>query len=66
MSEFKIYAVKASNCGRQFSGRFKATDMRDATNQAVEHLNQWGRGWNVRINELKNQKLALKQWDESK
>lgn len=65
MSDFKIYSVKASNCGRQFSGRFKATDMRDATNQAVEHLNQWGRGWNVRINELENQKLALKQWDES-
>lgn len=65
MSDFKIYSVKASNCGRQFSGRFKATDMRDATNQAVEYLNQWGRGWNVRINELKNQKLALKQWDES-
>ena len=62
MSEFKIYSVKASNCGRQFSGRFKATDMRDATSQAVEHLNQRGRGWNVRINELKNQKLAMKQW----
>lgn len=65
MNEYKIYAVKASNCGRQFTGRFKALDMRDATNQAIEHLNQWGRGWNVRINELKNQKLAMKQWDDA-
>ena len=63
MSDFKIYSVKASNCGRQFSGRFKATDMRDATNQAVEHLNQWGRGWNVQITELKNQALAMKQFN---
>lgn len=62
MSEYKIYSVKANNCGHNFSGRFKATDMRDATNQAINHLNQWGRGWNIHVNELKNQKLAMKQW----
>lgn len=65
MSDFKIYSVKARNCGQNFSGRFKATDIRDATNQAVEHLNQWGRGWNIQISELKNQTLAMKQWLEN-
>lgn len=65
MSEYKIYSVKASNCGQQFSGRFKATDMRDATNQAHDHLKKFGSTWNVNINELKNQKLAMKQWNDN-
>lgn len=63
MTNEKIYSVRANNCGRQFSGRFKATDMRDATNKAIEHLNQWGRGWNVKVTELKNQTLAMKQFN---
>lgn len=62
MNEY-IYSVKANNCGQLFSGRFKAKDMRDATNQAIEHLNQWGRGWNVKVTLLKNQDLAMKQWE---
>lgn len=65
MSEHKIYAVKASRCGRRFSGRFKAINMRDATNQAHDYLKKFGSSWNVQINELKNQKLAMKQWEES-
>lgn len=38
MSEYKIYSVKANNGGHNFSGRFKAVDMRDATNQVHDHL----------------------------
>ena len=63
MTNEKIYSVRANNCGHNFSGRFKAESMKDATNQAIEHLNQWGRGWNVKVTELKNQTLAMKQFN---
>lgn len=65
MSEYKIYAVKAKNLnGSSFNGRFKATNMQDATKQALDYLNEWGVNWNVSINELKNQKLAMRKWEE--
>ena len=62
MSE-KIYSVKATKTGGKFSGLFKATSMVDATQQAVEELNKRGKDWNVKITELKNQKLAMKQFN---
>ena len=59
-----IYSVKASGCGHQFSGRFKAKNMKDATNQAHDHLKKFGSNWNVSITLLKNQKLAMQQWEQ--
>lgn len=58
-----IYSVRANNCGHLFSGRFKGKDMRDVTNQVVDHLSKWGKGWNIHVTLLKNQKLAMKQWE---
>ena len=63
MSTEKIYAVKASRKGGKFNGRFKATSMVDATNQAIEYLKDFGDEWNVQITELKNQTLAMKQFN---
>lgn len=63
MTNEKIYSVKATKTGGKFSGRFKATSMVDATQQAVEELNKWGKDWNVQITELKNQTLAMKQFN---
>lgn len=63
MSNEKIYAVKATKKGGKFNGRFKATSMVDATSQAVEYLKDFGDDWNVQITELKNQTLAMKQYN---
>lgn len=63
--EYFIYSVKASRQGSKFSGRFKATNIMDATDQAIAHLSQFGEGWNVEVNKLKNQTLAMKQWEQN-
>lgn len=59
-----IYSVRANNCGQLFSGRFKGKNMQDAKNQALDYLSKWGRGWNINVTLLKNQKLAMKQWEQ--
>ena len=57
----KIYSFKATGNGARITGRIKASDMPDATNQAV--LATHGRPMNISIVELKNQKVALAQWE---
>lgn len=61
----KIYSVKASKPGARIGGwRVKAPNMQDATNQVLSHLETLGGGFQVNISELKNQKTALKAWEE--
>ena len=62
--EFKIYSMKAKRPGSAVNGRFKATDVRDATKQAAEYLQSWGDGWEVQITVLKNQAAAMAKWDK--
>ena len=63
MSDKKIYSYKANGGGCRVSGRVCASDMSDATNQVLEEIKGYGR-MNVRVTELKNQKLAMQEWLE--
>ena len=64
MSE-KIYSVKARNKNGTFTNRIKAESMGLATLQAMDELSKWGNDWNVQVTELKNQTLAMKQFNET-
>ena len=44
-------------------GRLKANSMQEATKQLCETITN-GRNANVAMSELKNQELAMRQWDE--
>lgn len=57
----KIYSFKATGNGARITGRIKASDMQDARNQAI--LATHGRPKNISIVEMKNQKVALAQWE---
>lgn len=63
MSNKKIYSFKANGGGCRVSGRVCATDMRDATAQVIEIVKGYGQ-MNVNVSELRNQALAMKQWQE--
>lgn len=45
------------------SGRLKANSMQEATQQLRETITN-GRNANVSMSQLKNQELAMRQWDE--
>ena len=65
MSGKIIYSWKATGGGSMVSGRICASDMNDATGQVVKVLNEFElKNMNVRINQLKNQVRAMKQWNE--
>lgn len=57
----KIYSFKATGNGARITGRVKASDMQDATNQAVLAIH--GRPRDISVVELKNQKVALAKWE---
>ena len=57
----KIYSFKATGNGARTTGRIKASDMQDATNQVVLAIH--GRPMDISVVELKNQKVALAQWE---
>lgn len=66
MSSKIIYSWKATGSGSVVSGRICASDMNDATGQVVKVLNELElKNMNVRINQLKNQERAMKQWNEN-
>ena len=50
----KIYSFKATGNGARITGRIKASDMQDATNQVV--LATHGRPLNISIVELKTKR----------
>lgn len=60
----KIYSWKATRSGASATGRVKAPDHRDATRQVCQYLSTFGPGYRVEVNELKNQKLAMRKWAE--
>ena len=65
MSGKIIYSWKATGGGSMVSGRICASHMNDATGQVVKVLNEFElKNMNVRINQLKNQERAMKQWNE--
>lgn len=57
----KIYSFKTTGNGARITGRIKASDMQDATNQVVLAIH--GRPMDISVVELKNQKVALAQWE---
>ena len=58
----KIYSFKATGNGARITGRIKASDMQDATNQVVLAIH--GRPiMDISVVELKDQKIALAQWE---
>lgn len=61
----KIYSFKIGTTGVRCIGRICAEDMGDATNQVAKIIDDFGYDKaNVQLTELKNQKLAMKQWQE--
>lgn len=61
----KIYSFKVSATGARCTGRICAESMDGAINQATKIIKDFGyKNANIQLTELKNQKLAMKQWQE--
>ncbi|QKN87928.1 hypothetical protein Alexa_047 [Acinetobacter phage vB_AbaP_Alexa] len=58
----KIYSFKANGGGCRVSGRIKAENMQDATQQALKAVEGYG-PMNVNLTELRNQTKAMKEWE---
>ena len=65
MSSKIIFSWKATGGGSRVSGRICASDMNDATGQAVQVLKELGlKNMSVNISQLKNQSKAMKEWEQ--
>lgn len=61
----KIYSFKVSAIGARCTGRICAESVEDAINQVTEFVKDFGyKNARCKLTELKNQKLAMKQWQE--
>lgn len=58
----KIYSFKANGGGCRVSGRVKAENMWDATEQAMDAIKGYG-PMNVNVSMLANQERAMKEWE---
>lgn len=58
----KIYSYKAKGNGHNLSGRVCAENMDHATYQVFSIVSQYGGGMNVKVTQMANQELAMKEW----
>lgn len=58
----KIYSYTAKGNGHNLSGRVCAQNMDHATYQVISIVSQYGGGMNVKVTQMANQELAMKEW----